>query len=87
MTDFFCLFVCVVFFLCVKKMSEAEGKGKESAAAETPKAKPKLLQARTWVPLQKDYTQVKKNVIQFKEAAEHPLSATTFVPALSFIVL
>ena len=65
--------------LCVK-MSEAEAKGKETAAAETPKAKPKLLQARTWVPLEKDYTQVKKDVLQFKDAPEHPLSLNTFVP-------
>ncbi len=60
-------------------MSESEGKTKEGAA-EGAKPKPKLLQARTWVPLVKDYAQIKKEgVLQFKDAPEHPLASSVFV--------
>ena len=58
-------------------MSESE------ATPETPKAKPKLLQARTWVPVVKDYEQMKKEgVLEFKDAQDkHPLAVSQFVPS------
>ena len=55
-------------------MSETEAK---SSATETPSAKPKLLQAHTWVPLVKDYAaQEREGALQFTEATQHPLVPT-----------
>ena len=55
-------------------MSEAEAKTAAAAAAETPSAKPKLLQAHTWVPLVKDYAaQEREGALTFTETAQHPL--------------